>query len=257
MVNVARTPSWKLNEPQVAAGPDAPTPRRASGGPIRPGGNSPVVPLPNLFAPASPLAAAVALAGMPTPAHLDHAQNFLAGLPPRLRDAARNPAVAPVLVYGLLLDQENAAVRAAQRAGLAAASPAGTLPALDELAPALAPLPASARLPLLNLALPALRQLDDATVATFEKNCGALVAADGFVSTFEFALQKALFRHLDAARHPRSAAIINYYSFNAVVDEISLALSALAHAGADDPAAAQAAFADALECPIPPLLASA
>src|SRR5258708_11091945 len=129
-------------------------------------------------------------------------------------------------------------------ADLLATTDSNTLNLLSELSPLALQLPADSKLPLLNLALPALRQLDDAAVNMLEQNCANLIAADGFVSTFEFALQKVLFRHLHAARSPAKSAVVNIYSFQAVTEHIGVILSSLAHAGSDDPTEIAASFAD-------------
>jgi len=129
-------------------------------------------------------------------------------------------------------------VRDRQRAFLSA--DARTL--LDELAPALRALGPEHKFPLLQLALPALQQIPPAELSLFLETLASLVSADGRVSPFEFALQKILTRTLKLNRQP-TAAIVQIYSFNAVVDEISVVLSVLAHAATSDPGSAGQAFA--------------
>jgi hypothetical protein len=89
--------------------------------------------------------------------------------------------------------------------------------------------------------VPALRELPQASLAPFLETLDALVHADEHVSTFEFALQKLLIRTLELGRKP-GAAVVDYYSFQAVTDEISVVLSALAFASTSDPGDAHAAF---------------
>jgi hypothetical protein len=202
-------------------------------------GGLPGLPLPAVL----PLAAAalVASAGTLTPAHVAHAQNLLAGLPPRLRDAAHDPHAAPVLLYGLLI-QDEPAVRAKQLAVIATQAGADTLRALNEFLPALGQVAANARLPLAGLLLPALRGLPPADVTRLSQIAGALIDADGQLSYFEFAVQKVVFGHLANTRQPVTAGR-QIFSFEAVAGEIALVLSAFAHAAGDDAATVAAAFA--------------
>src|ERR1035437_6382976 len=187
--------------------------------------------------------AAVAAIGMLTPSQISSAQNLLDRIPERLRTAARTPAGAPVVLYGLLLDDRDAALRERQRGLVATRAGADALRTLDELAAPLATLGQEHKLPLLQLALPALRQLPPAALEPFLDTLDELVHADGQVSPFEFALQKLLIRTLALGRDPSQAGIIQFYSFNAVIGEISVILSALAHAASNVDLDARAAFA--------------
>ncbi|MBL9217685.1 MAG: M48 family metallopeptidase [Opitutaceae bacterium] len=180
-------------------------------------------------------AAIVADIGALTESHFRHAQLLLDTIPARLREATRDPAAAQVLVYGLLLngdktarDQQQAIV--ARHAGPeAAAALAGQRSALSLLDPA-------ARLPLLQLSLPALRSLDPAGLDRFVTTLDELVHADRAVTPFEYALQKMLLRQLALAKTP--APRVQFDSFAAVRSEFAVVLSALAHLSAKDSAAA-------------------
>ncbi len=190
----------------------------------------------------------VADIGALTDSHFRHAQLLLDSIPARLREAARDPLSAQVLVYGLLLDG-NRAMRDQQQAlvekhaGIVAATEMASLrPALSVIDPA-------ARLPLLQLALPALRSLSDPDIDRFATTLDELVHADGRVTPFEYALQKMLLGQLRLAQSPNRPAV-QYDSFDGVAPEISVMLSAMAALSAKDTAAAFAAGAAQL-----PLLA--
>jgi len=211
-----------------AAQPDLPSPRTAVSLPFKP-------------------VAVVAGIGALTESHFRNAQLLLDAIPARLREATRDPATAQVLVYGLLLsgdkaarDQQHALV--AQHAGQVSADElAGLRPALSVVDPA-------ARLPLLQLALPALRALDPAALDRFAETLDELVHADGRVTPFEYAVQKMLLSQLRLARVP--ARKLAFDSFDAVQNEIAVVLSAFATLSSQDTAAAFAAGAAQL-----PLLA--
>ncbi|MEY2881617.1 MAG: hypothetical protein RLZZ15_3997 [Verrucomicrobiota bacterium] len=190
---------------------------------------------------ASTPAAAIDAIGTLTPAQIDHAAALLHAVPAALRDATRDPARAAALCYGLLLDGPPE-VRAQQHALVAAHAGDAAADALAELRPVLSLLDPAARLPLLQLCVPALRTLDGPALDRFGGAVFALINADGVVTPFEFALQKILLRSVARGR-AQAAAVVQVYSFNAVVDEISTVLSALAHASSPDVAAAQHAFA--------------
>jgi Zn-dependent protease with chaperone function len=199
----------------------------------------PVAPAPDLQPALQVAAAAVAAAGTLDAGNVAAAGAVLDALPPELRDAARDPHRAPVVVFALVLDvgtvgdRQRSLVR--QRDGAAAAA------ALDALEPLVRPLPAEHKLPLVQLTLPAWRTLPRAQADAYLGTLDELVRADACVSTFEFTLQKLLTRTLTLARDP-AAAVVQIYSFNAVVPEISTVLSALAHASSDDATAAAGAF---------------
>jgi Zn-dependent protease with chaperone function len=180
----------------------------------------------------------VADIGALTDAHFRHAHLLLESIPARLREAARDAATAPALVYGLLLNGDRAA-RDKQQALVAQHAGAAAAQALAELRTALSIVDAEARLPLLQLALPALRQLDAAGRDRFAHTLDELVHADGKVTPYEYAMQKMVLSQLLAATSP--AKRMQFDSFDAVRREISVVLSALAHFSPTDSATSFAA----------------
>ncbi len=195
---------------------------------------------PSHLAPA-PAADAMASIGTLTPEQIANAQLLLDSTPARLRTATQTPAEAQVLLYALLLD-EDPATRTHQRTRIASRAGGEALRLLDELTPALRALRPEHKLPLLQLSLPALRPLPPAALNPFLETLDELVHADGRVTAFEFALQKLLIRTLGLGRDP-GAAIVQIHSFNAVVDEIAIVLSAMAHTSDNDALTAADAFA--------------
>ncbi len=186
--------------------------------------------------------AAMALAGSLTPDRVDYAQQLLARVPSRLRDAAHQPGEAAALVYALLLDGTTA-VQEKQFALLGSLGGSDTLQRTRELFSLTAQLFSEARLPLINLTLPVLRNLPDAALGQFARTADALIMVDGEVSVFEFMIQKALIRHVVVARQPQAHDSPAIFSFQAVAGEISLVLSVLASASSDDTATQSTAFA--------------
>ncbi len=191
--------------------------------------------------PTSAAAAAVAAIGTLTPASIANAQSILDATPDRLRLAAQTTGAARLLAFGLLLE-DDPAVRARQRNLIGTSTGAEALRQLGEMEPDLQRLRPEHKLPLLQIALPALRQIPATSLGAFLETLDGLVHADEHVSPFEFALQKLLARTLALGQRPGDA-VVQIHSFNAVVDEISLVLSALARASTTDATAAAQAFA--------------
>jgi Zn-dependent protease with chaperone function len=187
-------------------------------------------------------AALAAAAGTLSPEGAAQAQSILAEIPPVIRAAARSPHDAPILLFGLLLDDDEA-VRAKQLASLASSNGSDVVKTLEQLDPALRQLKPAHKLPVLQLALPALKALPPTALDSFAGTLDDLVHADGRVTTFEFALQRLVLRALSINRAP-SAVVTQIYSFQAVTVEISVVLSAMAHASSDDAAEASRAFAE-------------
>jgi Zn-dependent protease with chaperone function len=196
----------------------------------------PDLPPPRLAAPvAFKPAKIVADVGALTEAHFRHAQLLLESIPTRLREATRDTTAAQVLVYGLLLEGDKAGRDRQQSLVEKHAGPEAAT-ALAGLRAALSVLDPVARLPLLQLALPALRALHDAALDRFFTTLDELVHADGRVTPFEYALQKMLLHQLALAQKP--AQRVQFDSFDAVRGEIAVVLSALAHLSAKDSAPA-------------------
>ena len=191
--------------------------------------------------PTSAAAHAVSAVGTLTPGQIANAQVLLESTPSRLRDAAHSPREAPVVVFGILLS-DDPAIRARQRNVIGQRGGDEVLGVLGELEPALSSARDEHKLPLLQLALPQLRDIDPASLDAFLDTLDELVHADERVSTFEFALQKLIVHTLALGRTP-GMAVVHFHSFHAVADELSVVLSALAHAATADAASARHAFA--------------
>ena len=183
-------------------------------------------------------AAMAAAAGDLTPEAATLAQALLGEVPATIRAAARSPHDAPILIFGLLLDPDEG-VRRAQVEGVGRTEGSEALAALQRLDADLRSLGPQQRLPVLQLALPALKALPASALGTFAGTLDDLVQADGKVDTFEFALQRLVLRTLSNRKPALSSEV---FSFQAVAGEISVVLSSLARASSDDDAKAAAAF---------------
>src|SRR6185312_6366304 len=105
---------------------------------------------------AQPLAAIAAI-GTLTPDQIHNAAALIDGVPSPLRTATQTPATAAVLVCGLLLD-DDASMRARQFAPVTEHAGDDARRELERLDPSLRLVRPEQKLPLLQLALPAVRQ---------------------------------------------------------------------------------------------------
>ena len=179
--------------------------------------------------------------GNPTPLHLKYAEELRNALPETLKAAAREPHDATALIYALLLSRDDS-LRATQLAGLASRVPQSVAAKAAALFPDVAPAAARARLPLVNLALPALRQLEAGQFNQFSQALQWLINSDDQVEMFEFVLQKIVLRHLDSQFHGARKAAVQYYTLKPLVPDCAVILSALANVGSEDPNEIQTAF---------------
>jgi len=182
-----------------------------------------------------------ALIGTLNQAHLDYAQKLLSGIPERVRSAVHDPSAARGVVLALLTSREPE-VRQKQFQELAA-SDEHLLHETQELAPLLESSPREIRLPLLDLALPALRRLSPAQYQAFMKHVESFVRADRQIDLFEYTLTHVLKRHLEPTFTRTRPATVEFYALATLGKECAVLLSAVAHAGHKEPEGARRAFA--------------
>src|SRR5262249_39444805 len=158
----------------------------------RPGRAPPVVGLPQVPLPVLGLAnEAAARVGHIDPEEIGHAQALYAGIPEALRVAAQEPFSARALVYAPLLDP-HADLRDLQLARVKAGAPPSDFAEPARLAAPVQALADRLRLPLLDLALPALRQMSLRQHQAFRAQVEALMSADQRLSLFEYTLRCVL-----------------------------------------------------------------
>jgi Zn-dependent protease with chaperone function len=209
-----------------------PAPRGAA---ARPGDAAKLIP---------PLIAATALlphVGTPTPAHLRYAVALRDAFPPSVQTAARDPLGASALVYGLLLSAEPA-LRARQLQILTDTVSEALRRETERLLPDIDATATRAKLPLVDLALSGLRHFSPAQYQQFSAAIAALIESDGEIDLHEYVLQKIVLRHLDPQFNGARKPVIQFYALKPLAPDCAVLLSAIAHAGAENPADAEAAF---------------
>lgn len=181
--------------------------------------------------------------GNPTTEHIDYTQRLLQSLPLSVSRAVREGFTARAVIYALLLDADPE-LRRAQLAELRDGEDLPTLQAAIDLAPRVKQLGAEVRLPLVDLVLPALREMSPRQYEQFAGNVRRLIESDQQLTLFEFTLQKVLMRHLAGAFGRRPSYKVRYRSLEPLREECRVVLSALAYAGHETDAEAATAFRD-------------
>lgn len=134
--------------------------------------------------------AVVSNIGTVTPAHLDQAHSILNHLPAGIVQAVRSQPGAVAVVYGLLLN-DDCEVRSRQKQ-LILDSSRTVYELLEGIESLFGQVSVRSRLPLIELCIPALKQLKTQVAAQFFIRVKALVKADGKLSLSEFAIQTIL-----------------------------------------------------------------
>jgi hypothetical protein len=179
--------------------------------------------------------------GTLTQMHMVYAAALISDLPTSLTAKLHEPSGARTAIFALLLSSDPQ-VRQSQFKILAESDdplvPRDTL----ELSTFTESCPPQAHLPIIDMALPALRRLSPRQYRDFRGTVDRLIMADQECDLFEFTVLHVLRRHLDRYYREARPTRIQFYSLTALTDECSRLLSALASTGHTDEAAAEAAF---------------
>ncbi len=181
---------------------------------------------------------AVEQVGEPTLAHHDYARQLLAAVPVDLIDAARDPYGARAVVYCLLMDRDEN-IRDQQFELLDQLAEADVTGMTRQWLPLVDALDVRARLPLVDLTLPALRSLSITQYRRFANCFDGLIRADSRLDLFEWVLARVLMRHLRPQFEPVREPPTRYYALRRLGHECSILLSAVAYAGNTDEQAQQ------------------
>jgi hypothetical protein len=162
--------------------------------------------------------------------HIEYIRELMDGVPEEIQSAVREPYSARVVIY-LLLISSAVGIRKIQLAHLHQYGDEGVYQLTLKLLPAVETLDVSMRLPLIDLAIASLRQLSMHQYQLFKRNLDALIKADNRINLFEWALQRILQHHLEAAFNQRPPPRAKYHSLNLLKEECELLFSLLAYAG--------------------------
>jgi Zn-dependent protease with chaperone function len=184
--------------------------------------------------------------GNPGQETIDYARELLAEMPDIIKDAAREPYGARALMYSLVLDGGQA-VRDRQLQQLQNHADPDVCALTIGLMAEMDGLEAKYRLPLIDIAVPALKQLSVSQYESFRRNLLALIEMDSKIELLEWSLQKILFSHLDAQFFKLPPAKAIYSRPEQIKEEIALILSVMAHAGQQSQGDVEKAFQSAVQ----------
>jgi Zn-dependent protease with chaperone function len=214
----------------LASGSGRPPAAAPAGGRVAAGGPIPAAP-----------EVVVAAVGAPAEVAQQRAEGILDRIPDELLDRARSRETVLPLLLGLLLSA-HPEVRVRQHVVLAERHGQAVADAAWREAGGLTRLDPMLRLPLAEVAFPAVREAprprQDALMATVQ----ALIRADGRLSVSEYCLSRLLYEELYELGHRHPAWGRRRYSLSASRDAGGMLLATLAHAGHTDAATAEAAF---------------
>ena len=177
--------------------------------------------------------------------NVDHGSALIAAIPGDIRNELGSPMGAALIVCGLLLDEDREA-RRRQVELLGEAAPKPFVQEMRKVGRALRFIDPSLRLPLVDLALPALRQLSPAQFNALIKYIDILARADGKITLFEFSLEKVIEFRLRAV-FEKPSGNIKYNRISEIREDVVRLLSALAHAADENDEKARKTFLSALD----------
>jgi Zn-dependent protease with chaperone function len=179
--------------------------------------------------------------GNPKQETIAHARTLIAGLPAVITDAVREPYGARAVIYSFVLDPGQE-VRAMQLKYLQSYADPDVYTLTQKLIPDMDGLDIKYRSPLIDLAIPALKQLSIGQYQTFKKNLTVLIEMDSRIDLLEWSLQKILFSHLDGHYFKPAQAKVRYSNVRDLGQEVRVILSVMAYAGQQDQNEIEAAF---------------
>lgn len=184
--------------------------------------------------------------GNPRQETINYARALISEMPAVIKEAAREPYGARAIMYSLVLDRGQA-VRDRQLKQLQGNADPDVYALTLKLMADMDELDAKYRLPLMDIAVPALKQLSMSQYKTFKLNLLALIEMDSKIELLEWSLQKILFSHLDAQFFKLPHVKAGYFRPEQVKKEIALILAVTAYAGQQGQGDVEKAFASAVQ----------
>jgi Zn-dependent protease with chaperone function len=169
---------------------------------------------------------AIETIGQPTAKHLAYAESALNQIGKNLHEAAQNPWDAQALALGLLLDK-NASQQHQQWLLASQIFNDAQIKALQILAQEVSSLVPALRLPLLELCLPALKQLSPTQYQIFKQVLACFIQADKQINLLEWSYYRILTHNLEPKKSRASAVNLKQLD-----SELNTLLSVVAYAGA-------------------------
>jgi len=174
--------------------------------------------------------AVLAMVGNPGPESLQEAKLILKKMPARVTDFAHDPYTARAAVYALLIDSD-AVQRKIQLQVLEKSADPNVFRETLEILPDVEALSDELRLPLVEMVMPALKEMSMPQYQLFKKSVGALIKADHQVSLFEFSLYRMVIRRLNGEFGRSGAIEVKYHRMKTLLPQCQVLLTLLARTG--------------------------
>lgn len=182
--------------------------------------------------------------GNPQVQNLQYAREIINGIPPGLQQAVHEPHGARAVLYSLLLDN-NESMCKQQLQYIEQHADAGVYDETIKYLQLVRKLDVQYRLSLIELALPALRQLSRHQVNVFKQNLQNLIKLDSKTSIFEWVLQKIVFNNLAAVFDNKKPPKSKYASFKPVKQQCTVLFSLLVYSNKQQSKTVQQVFSEA------------
>jgi Zn-dependent protease with chaperone function len=169
-----------------------------------------------------------------------------AGLPDNIRQAAHSTEWAPEVVFYTLLDND-AAVREEQLLAIASLMDSDSESQVRSLLAAAGPVKPEHRLPLVEMAFPALKRRPPDFIEKVLRTVEALSMADDRIDVFEYLLARVIARDLWEASNPHAVRTSGGKTLESLQRETEIVLAVLARHGHDLPEDGAAAYQAGIE----------
>ena len=166
-------------------------------------------------------------AGQPSADQAAAGAKILDEIPEGILHSSREPYDARAVIYALLLDR-NRAVLDQQLVHLLQNNSKTLVQQTRALMKQVFDLPPRQRLPLIDLAMPALRQLSAKQYERFRNNLDSLIRMDNKITLFEWSLYRIVIHSLDTEFGAQRIRLAQYNRINQLYPECSILLSYLA-----------------------------
>ncbi|MGB7300111.1 MAG: M48 family metallopeptidase [Burkholderiaceae bacterium] len=161
------------------------------------------------------------------------ARLLVAELPKAIRDASREPYGARAILYCMALDNSQT-LRLRQLAWLQEYADPNVYELTRKLMTRMLAMEIGSRLPVIDIAIAALKQLSISQYEVFKKNLMSLIDMDARVDLMEWSLQTIVLSHLDEHFLKAVPTRTRHSDPNQLKLEFALVLSLMAHAGASE-----------------------
>lgn len=182
--------------------------------------------------------------GKINPEQLGYAAMLVNEIPTAIREAVHEPYGARAIIYCLVINRQPE-IEKKQLKRLEDFGDQGIYALVNKLLGTVKALDIRLRLPLIDMALPSMRQLSQSQYQSFRENLRYLIKIDNLTDSFEWSLQKILFHHLDPQFKKTVRPKAQSQTLKGLKDHINILLTSLVRVCVTDKSLITAAFAKA------------